>query len=112
MFEHVLCVYPYRKDLNKFKFIPPVGLECIARVIEPYAKALDIIDLRFESKRALDFLRPETDMACFSINWERQRDFVHGEIFFMPQDTFIVLGGRHATEDPEGWHADRSRCRT
>ena len=103
MFEHVLCVYPYRKDLNKFKFIPPVGLECIARVIEPYAKALDIIDLRFESKRALDFLRPETDMACFSINWERQRDFVHGEIFFMPQDTFIVLGGRHATEDPEGW---------
>lgn len=103
MFEHVLCVYPYRKDLKKFKFIPPVGLECIARVIEPYTKALDIIDLRFEHNRTLDFLLPKTDMVCFSINWERQCDFVQGEICTMPQDLFIVLGGRHVTEDPEGW---------
>ena len=105
MFQHALCVYPYRKDLNKFKFIPPVGLECIAKVIEPYTKALDIIDLRFEANRTLEFVLPETDMVCFSINWERQRDFVRGEISTIPSDTFTVLGGRHATEDPEEWLA-------
>ena len=103
MFQHVLCVYPYRKDLNKFKFIPPIGLECIAKVIEPYTKALDVIDLRYASDRTLDYVLPETDMVCFSINWKRQRDFVYLEISTIPSDTFIVLGGRHATEDPEGW---------
>ena len=59
--QHVLCVYPYRKDLKKFRFIPPFGLELIGTVIEPYARALDIIDLRYESKSTSDFLRPETD---------------------------------------------------
>ena len=105
MFQHVLCVYPYRKDLNKFKFIPPIGLECIGKVIAPHAKALDIIDLRYEANRAYDFLLPETDMVCFSVNWERQRDFVRGEIISIPPDTFTILGGRHATEDPEEWLA-------
>lgn len=105
MFQHVLCIYPYRKDLNKFGFIPPVGLECIARVIEPYAKALDIIDLRYESKPTKHFLLPETDMVCFSVNWQRNIRALRLQINSVPPDKFIILGGRHATEDPEGWLA-------
>jgi radical SAM superfamily enzyme YgiQ (UPF0313 family) len=103
--QRVLCVYPYRKDLKKFRFIPPLGLELIGTVIEPYARALDIIDLRYESKRTSDFLRPETDMVCFSINWKRHVKFLRKEIMSIPPDIFTILGGRHATEDPEGWLA-------
>ena len=65
MFQRVLCVYPYRKDLKKYRFIPPLGLEFIGKVIGPYAQALDIIDLRYESNRTPDFLRPETDYGLF-----------------------------------------------
>jgi len=103
--QRVLCVYPYRKDLKKFRFIPPLGLELIGTVIEPYARALDIIDLRYESKRTSDFLRPETDMVCFSVNWKRHVKFLRKEIMSIPPDIFTILGGRHATEDPEGWLA-------
>ena len=103
--QHVLCVYPYRKDLKKFGFIPPLGLELIGTVIEPYTRALDIIDLRYESKRTSDFLRPQTDMVCFSINWERRVKSLRKEIRSVPPHIFTILGGRHATEDPEGWLA-------
>jgi anaerobic magnesium-protoporphyrin IX monomethyl ester cyclase len=105
VFQHVLCVYPYRKDLKKFRFIPPLGLEFIGKVIEPYARVLDIIDLRYESKRTPDFLCPETDMVCFSVNWNRRVEFLREEIMSVPPDIFTILGGRHATEDPEGWFA-------
>ena len=105
MFQRVLCVYPYRKDLKKFRFIPPLGLELIGKVIEPYARALDIIDLRYESKRTPDFLRPETDMVCFSVNWKRRVELLREEIMSVPPDIFTILGGRHASEDPEGWLA-------
>jgi radical SAM superfamily enzyme YgiQ (UPF0313 family) len=85
--------------------MPPLGLEFIGKVIEPYARALDIIDLRYESKRTLGFVRPETDMVCFSINWKRRVEFLRDEIMSVPPDIFTILGGRHATEDPEGWLA-------
>ncbi|MGD2098838.1 MAG: radical SAM protein [Desulfobacterales bacterium] len=103
MFQHALCVYPYRKDLKKFRFIPPLGLEFISKAIEPYTKALDIIDLRYDSKRTLDFFHPETDMVCFSVNWQRRVEFVREEIMSVPPDILTIIGGRHATEDPEGW---------
>jgi anaerobic magnesium-protoporphyrin IX monomethyl ester cyclase len=105
MFQRVLCVYPYRKDLKKFRYIPPLGLEFIGKIIEPYAHELDIIDLRYESNRTADFLRLETDMVCFSVNWKRHVEFLREEIMSVPPDIFTVLGGRHATEDPEGWLA-------
>jgi len=103
VFQHVLCVYPYRKDLKKFRFIPPLGLELIGKTIEPHARALDIIDLRYESKHTSDFLRPETDLVCFSVNWKRRVELMREEIMSIPPDIFTILGGRHATEDPEGW---------
>lgn len=106
MFRHVLCVYPYRRELNKFKFCPPLGLEYIGTVISSYAQELDIIDLRKEAGRTYDFLRPETDMVCFSVNWNRDLKFLREEIRSVPPEIFTVLGGRHVTNDPEGWLAD------
>src|SRR3990172_5946068 len=67
VFRHVLCVYPYRRELNDVGFFPPLGLEFTATVIEPYAQTLDIVDLRKEAGRTKDFIGPETDMVCFSI---------------------------------------------
>lgn len=101
--RHVLCVYPYRRELSGVGFFPPLGLEFIAAVIEPCAKALDIVDLRREKGRTVDFLQPETDLVCFSVNWDRERDFLQEEIRSVPREVPVLIGGRHATEDPEHW---------
>lgn len=102
-FRHVLCVYPYRRDLGRMSFFPPLGLEYIAATVEPYAQTLDIVDMRQETGRTKDFLRPETDLVCFSINWDNDTEFLRKEILSVGFQTSIVLGGRHATEDPERW---------
>ena len=106
MFQHVLCVYPYRREFSDMGFFPPLGLEFIAAVIEPHAQALDIVDLRKEPGRATDFMRPETDLICFSINWGLNADFLREEIRSIPPGIFTLVGGRHATEDPELWLSD------
>ena len=103
VYRHVLCAYPYRRELSDVSFFPPLGLEFIASVIQPYAQGMDIIDLRKEPGRTVDFLRPETDMVCFSVNWDRDADFLRQEILSVPPDIFTLVGGRHATEDPELW---------
>ncbi len=102
-FRHVLCVYPYRCDLGKMSFFPPLGLEYIAATVEPYTKALDIVDLRQEMGYTKDFLRPETDLVCFSVNWDRDTEFMHEEIRSVGSEMTVILGGRHVTEDPERW---------
>ena len=103
MFQRVLCVYPYRHELGDVNFFPPLGLECIAAVLAPHARAIDIVDLRKDRGRARDFLRPETDLVCFSINWDREAAFVREEIRSIPPEIFTLLGGRHATLDPQHW---------
>lgn len=103
VFQHALCVYPYRRELNTAGFFPPLGLEHIAAVIEPYASRIDIIDLRKETSETKDFLRAETDLVCFSVNWERDVEFLHDEIRSVPPAVFTLVGGRYATEDPEYW---------
>jgi radical SAM superfamily enzyme YgiQ (UPF0313 family) len=110
-FRHVLCVYPYLRELNEVGFFPPLGLEFIAAVIEPTAKALDIVDLRREKGRTVDFLRPDTDLVCFSVNWDRERDFLREEIRSVPPGIPVLIGGRHATEDPEHWLSEFSNVR-
>ena len=102
-FEHAVCVYPYRRDLSTFASVPPLGLEYIAAVIEPHAKTLEIMDLRKEPGRTKDFLRPETDCVCFSVNWDRDADFLREEILSVPPRILTVVGGRHASEDPGHW---------
>lgn len=103
VFQHVLCVYPYRRELRSAGFFPPLGLECIAAVIEPYARAIDVVDLRKEAGHTTDFLHPETDLVCFSVNWDRDTEFLRNELLSVPSGVLVLVGGRHATEDPERW---------
>ncbi|MHC4780741.1 MAG: B12-binding domain-containing radical SAM protein [Planctomycetota bacterium] len=84
-------------------FLPPLGLEFIATALRPHAKRLDLVDLRKVPGRTKDFIRPETDLVCFSVNWEFEADFVRDEIRSVPEGIFTIVGGRHAMEDPEGW---------
>ena len=105
-FEHVLCSYPYRRELNDVGFFPPIGLEFIAKVIQPFSRQIEIVDMRKEHGHTRDFIRPETGMVCFSINWDRDQDFLCEEIRSVPDGIFVLLGGRHASEDPERWLKD------
>lgn len=102
-FRHVLCVYPYRRELNDLNFLPPLGLEYIAGALNSYTHKLDIIDLRREKGYTRDFLRSDTDLVCFSVNWDCDREFVLEQIRSIGPGVLTILGGRHATEDPEGW---------
>ena len=104
--RHALCVYPYRRELNEAGFFPPLGLEFIAAVVQRYARSLDLVDLRKEAGRTRDFLRPETDLVCFSVNWDRDRQFLAQEIRSVPPGILTVVGGRHATEAPDQWLAE------
>ena len=104
MLRHVLCVFPYRVGIGARKrFYPPLGLEIIAAMLEPHCRSIDIVDFRRETKRTVDFLRPDTDLVCFSVNWDRERERVCDEIRSVPRHIRTVVGGRHATEDPERW---------
>jgi len=102
-FRHALCVYPYRRELNEAGFWPPLGLESIAAVVQQYAQSLDIIDLRLEGGRTRDFLRSQTDIVCFSVNWDRDSQFLEEEIRSVPPGILTIVGGRHATECPDRW---------
>lgn len=103
MFKHILCSYPYRRELNDVGFFPPLGLEFIAATVRSHALAVDIVDMRKEKGRTIDFIRPDTEMLCFSINWERDLDFVAEEIKSVPEKILTIIGGRHATENPLKW---------
>jgi radical SAM superfamily enzyme YgiQ (UPF0313 family) len=98
-------VYPYRRELNHAGFFPPLGLEFIAAVVRRHAQSLDLIDLRKERRRTRDFLRPETDLVCFSVNWDRDRQFLAEEILSVPPGILVIIGGRFATECPDWWLA-------
>ncbi|MCE5276853.1 MAG: radical SAM protein [Planctomycetaceae bacterium] len=102
-FRHAVCVYPYRRELNEAGFWPPLGLEFIAAVVQRHARTLDVVDLRMEKGRTGDFLRPETDLVCFSVNWDLDREFLDEEIRSVPPGILTIVGGRHATECPERW---------
>jgi radical SAM superfamily enzyme YgiQ (UPF0313 family) len=102
----VLCLYPYREDLKHGRYYPPLGLEIIARVLAPHCDGIDVVDLRHETKVGLDFVYPNTDMICLSVNWDRDGDFVREQIRSIPREKLTVVGGRHATEAPEKWLED------
>jgi radical SAM superfamily enzyme YgiQ (UPF0313 family) len=102
-YNHALCVYPYQNDGFHAGFLPPLGLELIASVLEPSCRSLEVVDLRKRPGRTIDFCRPGTDLVCFSINWKRDVEFIRGEIRSVPEGAFILLGGRHVTENPEDW---------
>ena len=106
MYRHVLCIYPYRVQPGCSVGFPPLGLEIIATALKPHAEAIDVVDLRCEQRRTTDFLRPDTDLVCFSVNWDRDTDFAREQIRSVPPDILTIVGGRHATEDPKKWLSD------
>ncbi len=106
MYRHALCVYPYRSELGRRNgFYPPLGLEIIASALRPHVNDIDVIDLRHETGRAADFVRPDTDLVCFSVNWDREAAFVHEQIRSIPPGIRTIVGGRHVTQNPEPWLA-------
>ncbi len=104
VFRHVLCVHPYRRTGSSLTAFPPLGLEYIAAALRPYAERIDLVNLRHERTPSTQpFLRPETDLVCYSINWHKERGWIRDDINALPPGMMTILGGRTATEDPQFW---------
>lgn len=104
VFRHVLCVYPYRRTSSSKTSFPPLGLEYIAAVLRPYAERVDLINFRNQRlANSLPFVRPETDLVCYSINWRADLALIRDDINRLPPGLLVILGGRIATEDPRYW---------
>ena len=104
MFRHVLCVYPYPRTRSSRTSFPPLGLEYVAAALRPYAERIELINFRHErTPSTLPFLRPETDLVCYSINWRQNLELIRDDINALPPGITTILGGRTATEDPRYW---------
>ena len=104
MFRHVLCVFPYPRTRSSLTSFPPLGLEYIAAALRPYAQRIDLVNFRHESRPSSQpFLRPETDLACYSINWRKNLALIRDDINALLPGVMTILGGRTATEDPRYW---------
>lgn len=104
MFRHVLCVYPYGRTRSSKTSFPPLGLEYVAAALRPYAERIELVNFRHErTPSAQPFLRPETDLVCYSINWRENLDLIRDDINALPPTVMTILGGRIATENPGYW---------
>ena len=104
MFRHVLCVYPYRRTHSSRTSFPPLGLEYVAAALRPYAERIELINFRHERTPSTQaFLRPETDLVCYSINWRQDLELIRDDINALPPHVLTILGGRTATENPRHW---------
>lgn len=104
MFRHVLCVFPYPRTHSSITSFPPLGLEYVAGALRPYAQRIDLINFRHtRTPSTLPFLRPETDLVCYSINWAKALPLIEADINALPPGVTTILGGRTATEDPRHW---------
>ncbi|MGA2799099.1 MAG: radical SAM protein [Thermoguttaceae bacterium] len=83
---------------------PPLGLEYIAAALRPYAQRIDLVNFRHErSPSTQQFLKPDTDLVCYSINWPRDLKEIRDDINALPPGVMTILGGRTATENPRYW---------
>ncbi len=74
---------------------PPLGLEYIAAALRPYAERIDLVNWRHErTPSTQSFLRPETDLVCYSINWHKDRGWIRDDINALPPGMMVILGGR------------------
>ncbi|MGA2265152.1 MAG: radical SAM protein [Phycisphaerae bacterium] len=103
-FRHILCVYPYRRTRSSLTAFPPLGLEYVAAALRPYAQRIDLINFRHKRTPSTQpFLRPDTDLVCYSINWRKEFDLIRDDINALPPRVMTILGGRAATENPRYW---------
>lgn len=104
MYRHVLCVYPYPRTSSSRTSFPPLGLEYIAAALRPYAERIEVVNFRHERTPSTQpFLRPDTDLVCYSVNWRQDLDLIRDDINALPPGVMTILGGRTATEDPRYW---------
>ena len=104
MFRHALCVFPYRRTTSSRTSFPPLGLEYVAAALRPYAERIELVNFRHERTPSTQpFLRPETDLVCYSINWPLDLDLIRDDINALPPGVLTILGGRTATENPQYW---------
>ncbi|MFX0200466.1 MAG: B12-binding domain-containing radical SAM protein [Candidatus Hodarchaeota archaeon] len=79
-------------------FLPPIGLEYIARAIEDIVETVKVIDLRCEKEPLSSFVDKKTDLVLVSHNWDVEHEFVKDTINSLPENITIIVGGRYATE--------------
>jgi radical SAM superfamily enzyme YgiQ (UPF0313 family) len=104
MFRHVLCVFPYPRTRSSKTSFPPLGLEYVTAALRPYAERVDLVNFRHERAPSTQpFLRPETDLVCYSINWREDLEQIRDDINALPPGVMTILGGRTATENPRYW---------
>ena len=104
MFRHALCVFPYPRTRSSMTSFPPLGLEYVAAALRPHAERIDLINFRHErTPNSQPFLRPETDLVCYSINWRKDLNLIRDDINALPPGVMTILGGRTATENPGYW---------
>ncbi len=104
MFRHVLCVFPYPRTQNSRTSFPPLGLEYVAAALRPYAERIELVNFRHQRTPSTQpFLRPETDLVCYSINWPEEPRSDPRDINALPPGVMTILGGRTATENPRYW---------
>ena len=83
---------------------PPLGLEYVAAALRPHAERIDLVNFRHErTPSSQPFLRPETDLVCYSINWRKDLELIREDINALPPGVMTILGGRTATENPRHW---------
>jgi radical SAM superfamily enzyme YgiQ (UPF0313 family) len=76
----------------------------VAAALRPHAERIDLINFRHErAPSTRSFLRPETDMVCYSINWPEDLALIRDDINALPAGVMTILGGRTATENPRYW---------
>jgi radical SAM superfamily enzyme YgiQ (UPF0313 family) len=79
-------------------------LEYVAAALRPYCQQIELINFRHEAKPGTQrFLKPETDLVCYSINWRMNLKLIRDDIDALPAGVTTILGGRTATEDPRYW---------
>jgi radical SAM superfamily enzyme YgiQ (UPF0313 family) len=79
-------------------------LEYVAAALRPYATRIDLLNFRhLRIPSTAPFLRPETDLVCYSVNWRENLELIRDDINALPPGVMTIVGGRTATEDPRYW---------
>ena len=93
-----------RRTRSSTTSFPPLGLEYVSAALRPYAERIELVNFRHErTPSTLPFLRPETDLVCYSINWPVDLELIRDDINALPPEVTTILGGRTATESPRYW---------
>ena len=109
-FSHALLIYP-DPGLKKtmYHYYPPLGLEIIGTVLDSMNIPVTLVDLRHEDGFAPHAKKGAGHMAAISINWEFELPALPSIIEKVPEDNFIIIGGRTATSYVEEIFRDNPR---